>query len=148
MRMALRLATLTLACLGTACLFSNAKDADVKNKDEKKVITTKSGLKYIDEKEGTGERAQAGDTVVVHYTGKLKDGKVFDSSVKRDEPFELTIGKTSVIKGWTEGLQGMRAGGKRTLIIPPDLAYGKPGRPPVIPENAELTFEIELLKIK
>ena len=111
-------------------------------------VTTKSGLKYIDEKVGTGRAAKKGDTVEVHYTGWLKDGKKFDSSKDRDTPFALTIGKSRVIKGWTEGLQGMRVGGKRKLIIPPDLAYGPDGRPPVIPPNAELTFEIELLKIK
>ena len=147
MRASIRTMLLGVICLGIAT-FNTVADEKDKDKAEKKEVTTKSGLKYTDTKEGTGEKAQAGDTVVVHYTGRLKDGKKFDSSVDRGQPFELTIGKSRVIKGWTEGLQGMRVGGKRTLIIPPDLAYGKEGRPPVIPPDAELTFELELLKIK
>ncbi len=147
MRTTIRIMLLAVLCLGLASRAANADDKD-KDKTEKKEVTTKSGLKYTDTKEGTGEKAQAGDMVVVHYTGRLKDGKKFDSSVDRGQPFELTIGKTRVIKGWTEGLQGMRVGGKRTLIIPPDLAYGKDGSPPRIPPDAELTFELELLKIK
>jgi len=87
----------------------------------------------------------------VHYTGWLyengKRGTKFDSSVDRGQPFEMTIGRTSVIKGWTEGLVGMKAGGKRELIIPSDMAYGPGGRPPIIPPNSTLDFEIEMLKI-
>src|SRR5262245_30270704 len=138
----------TICAVATA--FAVAACADEKKdkgKPEEKVIKTDSGLKYVELKEGDGERARKGDTVEVHYTGWLKDGTKFDSSVGKD-PYPVTIGRTRVIKGWTEGLQGMRAGGKRKLIIPPDLAYGKEGRPPVIPGDAELTFEIELLKIK
>jgi peptidylprolyl isomerase len=137
--------------LGTAAQ-ANPQDKD-KNKDkdkakEKKVITTASGLKYIDEKEGKGDEARRGDSVLVDYTGKLKDGTVFDSSKKAGrKPLTFTIGAEKVIKGWEEGITGMKAGGKRTLIIPPDLAYGKRGYPPVIPPDAELTFEVELLKI-
>ena len=112
------------------------------------MVTTPSGLQYEDEVVGTGQEAKKFDVVEVHYTGTLKDGKKFDSSKDRDTPFALTIGKSRVIKGWTEGLQGMRVGGKRKLIIPPDLAYGPDGRPPVIPPKAELTFEVELLKIR
>jgi FKBP-type peptidyl-prolyl cis-trans isomerase len=137
---------LVLGALAAGYVWAEDKPKDA-DKNEK-VITTNSGLKYIDLKQGTGERAREGDTVDVHYTGWLKDGTKFDSSVGKD-PLTLTIGgKPRVIRGWTEGLQGMRVGGKRKLIIPPDLAYGKPGRPPAIPPDSELTFELELLKIK
>jgi FKBP-type peptidyl-prolyl cis-trans isomerase len=114
---------------------------------EKKVVTTKSGLKYQDLKEGTGEAAKSGDTVEVHYTGWLKDGKKFDSSLDRNEPFRFRLGAGMVIKGWDEGVAGMKAGGKRKLTIPPELGYGKRGAGNVIPPDAELTFEVELLKI-
>jgi FKBP-type peptidyl-prolyl cis-trans isomerase FkpA len=122
--------------------------ADDKDKKENKVVTTKSGLKYEDQKEGTGDAAKAGDTVEVHYTGWLKDGTKFDSSKDRNEPFKFELGAGRVIKGWDEGVAGMKEGGKRKLIIPAELAYGKRGAGNVIPPNAELTFEVELLKIK
>lgn len=118
------------------------------NTMEEKVITTPSGLKYVDLKEGTGPAAKKGDTVEVHYTGWLKDGKKFDSSLDRGQPFTFPLGAGRVIKGWDEGVAGMKVGGKRKLIIPPDLAYGSRGAGGVIPPNAELTFEVELLKIK
>jgi FKBP-type peptidyl-prolyl cis-trans isomerase FkpA len=113
-----------------------------------KIVTTQSGLKYEDTKEGSGAEAAKGDTVDVHYTGWLKDGKKFDSSKDRGKPFSFTLGAGQVIKGWDEGVQGMKIGGVRKLIIPPDLAYGQRGAGGVIPPNAELTFEVELLKIK
>jgi FKBP-type peptidyl-prolyl cis-trans isomerase len=113
-----------------------------------KVIMTNSGLKYEDTKEGTGPAAAKGDSVDVHYTGWLKDGKKFDSSKDRGRPFSFTLGAGQVIKGWDEGVQGMKVGGVRKLTIPPDLAYGERGAGGVIPPNAELTFEVELLKIK
>ena len=118
------------------------------SKTEPKMVTTKSGLKYVDEKEGTGKEAKAGDTVEVHYTGWLKDGTKFDSSKDRGTPFSFKLGQGRVIKGWDEGVAGMKEGGKRKLIIPYELAYGERGHPPVIPAKAELTFDVELLKVK
>jgi FKBP-type peptidyl-prolyl cis-trans isomerase len=112
------------------------------------VITTKSGLQYIDEKVGAGLEATKGDIVEVHYTGWLRDGTKFDSSRDRIKPLTFTLGKGMVIKGWDEGVAGMKVGGKRKLIIPYQLAYGEDGRPPIIPAKAELTFDVELLKVR
>ena len=109
--------------------------------------TSASGLAYIDNTAGTGATPKRGDKVTVHYTGFLTDGKKFDSSVDRGSPFTFTIGVGQVIRGWDEGVMSMRVGGKRTLIIPPELGYGSRGAGGVIPPNAELTFEVELLKI-
>jgi len=127
---------------------NNFLSAQKHKEKEKKVITTKSGLKYIDDVEGTGATAKAGDQVSVHYTGKLKDGTKFDSSVDRNKPFDFPLGAGRVIKGWDEGVAGMKIGGKRKLIIPPELGYGAAGAGGVIPPNAELHFDVELLKIK
>ncbi len=104
-------------------------------------------LEKTDVKVGKGPAAKAGDTVKVHYTGTLMDGTKFDSSLDRDEPFSFTLGKGEVIKGWDEGVVGMKKGGKRKLVIPSDMAYGKRGSPPKIPPDAPLKFEIELLEI-
>jgi peptidylprolyl isomerase len=111
------------------------------------VVTTKSGLKYDDVKAGTGDEAKEGDKVQVHYTGTLKDGTKFDSSLDRKEPFEFNLGAGEVIKGWDEGVAGMKVGGKRKLIIPPELGYGNKAVGGKIPANSELHFEVELLKI-
>jgi len=92
--------------------------------------------------------AKAGDVISVHYTGKLADGTKFDSSLDRGEPFTFTLGAGKVIKGWDQGLVGMKVGEKKTLVLSPELAYGKNGYPPVIPPNATLTFDIELISIK
>ena len=112
------------------------------------MITTKSGLKYVEVRVGDGKIAKAGNVVSVHYTGTLKDGKKFDSSRDRNEPIEFPLGEGAVIKGWDEGIAGMKEGGKRKLMIPSDLAYGPKGRPPIIPPNAELHFDVELVKVK
>jgi FKBP-type peptidyl-prolyl cis-trans isomerase len=108
---------------------------------------TASGLQYWDIKAGTGQEAKSGDHVKVHYTGWLTTGKKFDSSVDAHQPFDFTIDKGDVIKGWDEGVTGMKVGGKRQLRIPPDLAYGKEGYSGVIPPNATLIFDIQLLGI-
>lgn len=111
-------------------------------------MTSQSKLEIKDLKEGTGKAVKPGDSVVMHYKGMLEDGKEFDSSYKRDKPFETTIGIGQVIKGWDEGVPGMKIGGKRRLVIPAELGYGEQGSPPAIPPNATLIFEMELLEIK
>jgi peptidylprolyl isomerase len=112
-----------------------------------KVVTTSSGLKYQDLIEGKGRVPKAGDTVVDNYTGRFTNGKVFDSSEGR-QPFEFMLGRGQVIKGWDEGVASMHVGGKRKLIIPPELGYGTRGYPGAIPPNSTLVFEVQLLKIK
>jgi len=114
--------------------------------------TTASGLQYEDTVVGEGAEAKAGQNVTVHYTGWLYNngvqGAKFDSSVDRNDPFEFALGAGMVIKGWDEGVQGMKVGGKRTLIIPPELGYGARGAGGVIPPNATLMFDVELLGVK
>jgi len=148
-RTRLGITLLMAAGLGVIVWMVASTRADDKKDDKKdeKVITTKSGLKYVEQKEGTGAEAKKGDNVEVHYTGWLKDGTKFDSSKDRGKPFTFPLGAGRVIKGWDEGVAGMKVGGKRKLIIPYELAYGEQGRPPVIPPKAELTFEVELLKV-
>ncbi|ABW26812.1 FKBP-type peptidyl-prolyl cis-trans isomerase [Acaryochloris marina] len=110
--------------------------------------TTASGLQYRDLVEGTGEQPMLGQMVVVHYTGTLTDGSKFDSSRDRGQPFSFPIGKGRVIKGWDEGVGTMKVGGRRELVIPPDLGYGSRGAGGVIPPNATLVFDVELLRIQ
>jgi len=111
-------------------------------------VTTSSGLKYVDQVVGTGDIAVAGKTASVHYTGWLENGKKFDSSVDRGQPFSFPLGAGRVIKGWDEGVQGMKVGGKRKLTIPSDLGYGSRGAGGVIPPNATLVFDVELLGVR
>ena len=112
------------------------------------LVTTASGLQYLDLTVGTGASPEKGQTVTVHYTGTLSNGQKFDSSLDRNQPFSFKIGVGQVIKGWDEGVATMKVGGKRQLIIPPDLGYGARGAGGVIPPNATLNFEVELLGIK
>jgi FKBP-type peptidyl-prolyl cis-trans isomerase FkpA len=109
---------------------------------------TDSGLKYEDLVEGDGVEAVTGRQVVVHYTGWLTDGSKFDSSLDRNQPFDFALGKGMVIRGWDEGVAGMKVGGKRKLTIPPQLGYGARGAGGVIPPNATLVFEVELLDVR
>ncbi len=111
------------------------------------VTTTESGLQYVELENGTGAMPQQGQTVTVHYVGTLENGTQFDSSIERNRPFSFRIGVGQVIRGWDEGVSTMRVGGKRRLIIPPDLGYGSRGAGGVIPPNATLIFEVELLRI-
>lgn len=115
------------------------------NGKKENVITTASGLQYMVEKEGTGAQPAATDEVTVHYTGKLLDGTVFDSSVSRGEPATFPLNR--VIPGWTEGVQLMKEGGKYTFFIPSDLAYGPQGVPNAIPPHSTLIFDVELIKV-
>jgi len=112
-------------------------------------VETGSGLKYIEIEPGSGDSPEPGQTVVVHYTGWLEDGTKFDSSLDRGQPFSFAIGTGGVIRGWDEGVATMQVGGKRRLIIPPDLGYGAQGAGGgVIPPNATLIFDVELLEIR
>jgi FKBP-type peptidyl-prolyl cis-trans isomerase len=122
--------------------------AHKKAKSASKTITTASGLKYQVLKPGTGAVAQAGQQVSVHYTGWLTDGTKFDSSVDRGQPFQFTLGAGQVIKGWDEGVLGMKVGEKRKLTIPSSLGYGERGAGNVIPPNATLVFDVELLGVQ
>lgn len=116
---------------------------------DRKEVTTPSGLKYQEIKVGSGPSPKNGEIVVVKYTGWKTDGRTFDSNDYRGgKPFECPIGQEAVIKGWDEGILTMKVGGKRRLIVPPSLAYGEPGRLPVIEPNATLIFDVELLAIK
>jgi peptidylprolyl isomerase len=111
------------------------------------MTTTPSGLQYRDEQVGTGQEAKRGDHVSVHYTGTLLDGKKFDSSRDRGQPFEFGLGAGMVIRGWDEGVAGMKIGGRRQLVIPPELGYGARAIGP-IPPNSTLVFDVELLGIR
>lgn len=111
-------------------------------------VKTPSGLKYTDLVIGTGPTPQKGQTLTVHYTGTLENGKQFDSSRDRGTPMEFKFGVQPMIKGWDEGLATMKVGGRRKLVVPPALGYGPQGRPPDIPGNANLIFDVELLGVK
>ncbi len=138
------------SALGLAGAFMSGPSALAQ--DASKATTTASGLKYIDTKIGTGATPKTGQTCVMHYTGWLYEmgvkGKKFDSSKDHGQPFPFTIGAGQVIGGWDEGVATMKVGGKRTLIIPPELGYGARGAGGVIPPNAWLIFDVELLDVK
>lgn len=142
--------TAALAALLTLGLSITARAQEAKK--EKAMTKTDSGLEYRDSKEGTGAVAKAGNTCKMHYTGWLwedgKKGKKFDSSLDRGNPFVFTLGVEDVIKGWDEGVAGMKVGGKRDLLIPSKLGYGTRGAPGAIPPNATLYFEVELLGVR
>jgi len=133
-------AALLAASTTTVLTVANAKTATPK------VITTKDGLKYQDLRVGTGDIAKAGEGVEVNYKGTLLDGTIFDQSYGRG-PFDFNLGAGQVIKGWDEGVAGMKVGGKRKLIVPADLAYGDQSPSPTIPPNSTLVFIVELLKV-
>ena len=116
--------------------------------DTTALTKTESGLRYVDVSKGQGEEASAGRSATVHYTGWLTNGKKFDSSRDRNEPFSFTIGAQQVIAGWDEGVSGMQVGGRRKLVIPPELGYGAAGAPPDIPPNSILVFDVELMDVK
>ena len=138
------LVTLVLAC-GESDSSNSTSEVSM---DSNSTVTTPSGLQYKDLVLGTGTAASEGATAVVHYTGWLLDGTKFDSSLDRGTPFEFVIGQGRVIKGWEEGVLTMNVGGKRELIIPPNLAYGDQGAGGVIPPGATLKFEVELIELK
>ena len=127
---------------------SKAPDTSAPTKVTGDGVKTPSGLQYWDIRVGNGETAKEGSHVRVHYTGWLTTGKKFDSSVDAGKPYDFTIGNGEVIKGWEEGVAGMKVGGKRQLRIPPDLAYGAKGYAGVIPPNATLIFDIQLLAVQ
>ncbi len=135
----------TLSVAVVLFAFSALADTSMPSKATGKPITTPSGLQYYDLKPGTGPVAASGQMATVHYTGWLTDGRKFDSSKDRNDPFEFHLGMGQVIKGWDEGVQGMKVGGTRKLTIPPQLGYGARGAGGVIPPNATLVFEVELL---
>lgn len=142
------------ALAGVGIYYGMVKDTtnSSENTNKSTNMTTDSGLKITTTQEGTGEAVKNGDTVSMNYTGKLDDGTVFDSNIdpkfNHVTPFEFTLGAGMVIKGWDEGIVGMKVGEKRTLVIPSDLAYGDNGIPGTIPGKATLTFDVELLGIK
>jgi peptidylprolyl isomerase len=143
------------ACAAAAILLAGAPALSLdkaEKKSESKMTKTPSGLQYEDVKVGTGASPKTGQTCVMHYTGWLWEngakGKKFDSSVDRGAPFKFQIGQGMVIKGWDEGVSTMKVGGKRTLLIPPQLGYGARGAGGVIPPNATLLFDVELLGIE
>lgn len=140
------LITLTLVIMPTFAWGGNV--AETEPGSSGKEVTTPSGLKYVDQVVGTGDLAVAGKTATVHYTGWLTNGQKFDSSVDRGQPFSFPLGAGRVIKGWDEGVQGMKVGGKRRLTIPSELGYGARGAGGAIPPNAALVFDVELLGVR
>jgi len=152
--MSYRIAILTVLAVAVSWAQTSAHRAQAtpNTKSPTKVtgdgVKTESGLQYWDIKVGTGEIAKDGDHVRVHYTGWFATGKKFDSSVDAHQPYDFTLGKGEVIKGWDEGVTGMKVGGKRQLRVPPELAYGEAGYKTIIPPNATLIFDVQLLVVQ
>jgi peptidylprolyl isomerase len=141
-------ATATTAANSTLVAQASSVDAtDLMQEKNQDIVTTPSGLRYIEIQEGDGAAPQSGQNVTVHYTGTLEDGTKFDSSRDRNRPFSFRLGAGQVIRGWDEGLSTMKVGGQRRLIIPPELGYGARGAGGVIPPNATLIFDVELLRV-
>ena len=136
---------LALVLFTASCTKQSVTNLDQATKGN--TMTNENGLKLQDLQVGEGQEAQSGKKVSVHYTGWLTDGKKFDSSVDRGTPFQFTLGARQVIQGWDQGVLGMKVGGKRKLTIPPTLAYGERGAGGVIPPNATLVFEVELIEV-
>ena len=128
--------------IGGAYLFFSRSGGESSGEE----VKTASGLRYVDLVKGTGATPKPGQTVTVHYTGTFENGQKFESSLDSGQPITFRLGTGGVIRGWEEGLSTMKVGGKRKLIIPPQLAYGAAGKPPTIPPNATLVFEVELLR--
>ena len=141
-----RLTIVTTLTLAAAALLLHAQATQPAGQTEGERLTTPGGVQVVRTRPGEG--AKNGDIVFVHYTGKLTDGTKFDSSYDRGEPIDIVLGAGRVIAGWEEGLQGMQVGEKRTLTIPPQLAYKEEGRPPKIPGNATLVFDVELMGLQ
>jgi peptidylprolyl isomerase len=131
----------------SACADPQTQNGEAPQAEAKEIVTP-TGLKYLDLKVGEGPEATSGKSVEVHYTGWLENGTKFDSSLDRQEPFTFRLGAGEVIEGWDQGVAGMKVGGKRKLIIPPDLGYGDQGAGGAIPPGATLIFEVELLGIE
>ena len=144
------LGTTLLVVMMIACKSVGQSDSDneISGKGSESVQHTESGLQILDLEIGDGAEVQAGDVASMHYTGWLEDGTKFDSSLDRGRPFEFTLGVGNVIKGWDEGVVGMKINGKRRLTIPPEVGYGSRGAGDAVPPNATLIFEVELLAIK
>jgi FKBP-type peptidyl-prolyl cis-trans isomerase FkpA len=148
-----RLITLAAATLAAGIVACGSPQADQNfapelNVDLDRMQQTESGIYYEDVREGDGEPVQPGQVIIAHYTGWLPDGTRFDSSHDHGQPFQVPIGQGHVIRGWDEGIPGMRPGGVRRLVIPPELAYGERGAGGVIPPNATLVFDVELLSVR
>ena len=141
-------AFLAVVALLAACGRESGEEARPEDCVELQQVETDSGLRYMDLDCGEGEEAIDGSAVTVHYEGRLEDGTVFDSSRRRRQPFTFVLGDGRVIPGWEEGIEGMLTGGVRRLILPPELAYGEDGYPPLVPAEATVVFEIELRRVR
>jgi FKBP-type peptidyl-prolyl cis-trans isomerase len=139
--------TVAILVVGFFFIFGQSLVSIFTNSSSKNTMASQQGLQVQDTIIGTGDTAGSGDRVVVNYTGKFSDGRVFDSSIPRGEPFQFVLGSGQVIKGWDEGIVGMKVGGKRTIIVPPELGYGANDYGP-IPGGSTLIFDVELIKVQ